>query len=77
MASVTYNGTTFIQKGYRDALLISTATNRKNATTANVAQKIGANTQAGEFLKGQMYSLLIFSAELPQVDIAVLNKNEL
>jgi hypothetical protein len=72
VASVTYNGSTFIQKGYRGDVLVKTTTNRKGGTTSNVAQSIG-RIGTDEYLKGQMYALLIFSAELPQSDITILN----
>jgi hypothetical protein len=72
VAAVTYNGSTLTQKGYRNSTLTTTATNRTGNTTANVAQKIGV-TVANEYLNGQMYALLIFSAELLQADITTLN----
>ena len=72
VAAVTYNGTTFTQKGYRDAVSTTTTTGRNGGTTANVTQTIG-RTVANEYLKGEMYSLVIFSSELPQSDITILN----
>ena len=73
LAAVTYNGTSKTQKGYVSALLNSTATARTGGTTAAALQTIG-NTPAGtEYLKGQMYSLLIYSAELPQADITTID----
>jgi hypothetical protein len=76
VAAVTYNGSTLTQKGYRKAVLTTTATNRKGNTTANVGQKIGV-TVANEYLNGQMYALLIFSTELPQSDITLLDTTKL
>ena len=72
VATVTYNGTTKTQNGYRDAALTMTATGRQGNTTANVGQTIGV-TVYSEYLKGQMYSLLIYSNELPQSDINIVN----
>lgn len=76
VAAVTYNGSTLTQKGYRDAVLTTTATNRTGGNTAVAVQKIGV-TVANEYLKGQMYALLIFSSELPQSDITLLNNTKL
>jgi hypothetical protein len=72
VAGVTYNGSTFTQNGYRNAVLVRNDTNRRGGTTANANQSIG-RTAVNEYLKGQMYSLLIFSSSLPQADITVLN----
>ena len=71
VAAVTYNGSTFAHKGYRAAALVST-TSRQGGTTSNAAQSIG-RTVVNEYLKGQMYALLIFSAELSQSDVTILN----
>jgi hypothetical protein len=76
VAAVTYNGSTLTQKGYRDAVLTTTATNRTGGNTAVAVQKIGV-TVANEFLKGEMYALLIFSSELPQSDITLLDNTKL
>jgi hypothetical protein len=72
VAAVTYNGSTFTQKGYRGAVLVSTTTSRQGGTTSNTAQSIG-RTVVNEYLNGQMYALLIFSAELPVTDVTILN----
>jgi hypothetical protein len=76
VAAVTYNGSTLMQKGYRDAVLSISATNRSDGNTAVAVQTIGV-TVTSEYLKGEMYALLIFSSELPQSDITLLDNTKL
>lgn len=71
-SSVTYNGITKIQKGYVSNTLQSTIPDRTGVTNAVALQTIG-QTVVGEYLQGQMYSLLIYSAELLQSDINTIN----
>lgn len=78
LAAVTYNGTTKTQKGFVSAALYNTTTNRTGVINSNspATQKIGVTNGTGggsEFLKGQMYSLFIYSAELTEGDITILN----
>ena len=72
VAAVTYDKPTLTQRGYRDGVLTTTATNRSGVTNAATNQTIGV-TIVNEYLQGQMYSLLIFSSSLPQSDITILN----
>ena len=75
VASVSYNGTTKTRKGYVSNILKNSAS-ATGTNTSSAIQSIGV-TVANEYLQGQIYSLLIFSVELPQEDINILNLNSL
>jgi len=79
VVSVTYNGTSKVQKGYVDGVVKST-TSRTGGTTSVATQTIGVTSAAAagsviEYFKGQIFSVNIFSAELPQSDITIFNNS--
>jgi hypothetical protein len=75
-SSVTYNGTSKTQKGYISNTLQSTILNRTGQNTDAGIQTIGNSNSVNsdQFLQGQLYSVIIYSAELPQSDITILNE---
>jgi hypothetical protein len=73
VASITYNGTNKIQKGYFNGTLTGTFTNKTGVTTGARTQTIGVTDSGSAYLRGVMDSLLIYSSELPQEDITILN----
>jgi hypothetical protein len=71
ITSVTYNGTSKNIVGYfNGSSLLSTT--RTGMTNAVATQTIG-KTVTTEYLQGQLYSVLIFSTEVPSQDITTLN----
>jgi hypothetical protein len=72
ISSVTYNGTTKNAYCYMNGVSKLSTTRTGLTTTATAAQTLG-RTAATEYLKGRVYSILIFGNELPSADISVLN----
>lgn len=75
VAAITYNGTTKNCIGYMNGVSKFTGT-RTGMTNAEATQTIGV-TVASEYLRGRMFSLIIFPVELTSTDIENLNVNVL
>lgn len=72
VSSVTYNGTTKYVNCYMNGVS-KLNTSRTGMTNSAGIQKIGNTTQGNEYLKGKIYSLLIFPVELTPTDIINLS----
>lgn len=74
LAAVTYNGTTKVQTGYVSASF-NASTTRTGYNNIAGTQFIGNTGFVGfnEYLQGQLFAVFIYSAQLPQSDITILN----
>jgi hypothetical protein len=75
VAGVTYNGSTGskVRKGYISGTAQTSSTDTGYTNDSAGTQYIGRTSQTGQYLQGQLYAVLIFSVELTQSDVTLLN----